>query len=117
MEGMAAMPEIVKFGKYRGRLVESLARDAGYVRWLCRQDFTREPWFREKNPELYAIIKAAADRQPAAVSRRQAPAVACHHGVAVTGNFRCLACARERAVEIAAFRRTVAESKTGDRWW
>jgi hypothetical protein len=42
---------IVRFGRYKGQPVEAMAADRGYCDWLLAQ-----PWFREKNGNLYTLI-------------------------------------------------------------
>jgi uncharacterized protein (DUF3820 family) len=43
--------EIVPFGKYKGKPVEALREDRGYLDWLMGQD-----WFRDTHPSLFQII-------------------------------------------------------------
>lgn len=39
------------FGKYKGKPVDVLAKDKGYLEWVLEQD-----WFKPKHPELYEVL-------------------------------------------------------------
>lgn len=43
--------QLIPFGKYAGKPVESLAADPQYVEWLVSQ-----PWFRERHVSLYNVV-------------------------------------------------------------
>ncbi len=40
------------FGKHRGHLLEEVARDRKYCRWLFK-----EPWFKRDYPDLYSCLR------------------------------------------------------------
>lgn len=42
---------IIPFGKYKGKPIETLATDKEYTQWLLAQS-----WFREKNINLYNVV-------------------------------------------------------------
>jgi hypothetical protein len=58
----------VPFGKYRGQPVEVLVDDVQYAGWLAAQ-----PWFREKYPNLHAIVadRAGLPQDPATTDPEQ----------------------------------------------
>jgi hypothetical protein len=43
---------LMLFGKHRGQPLDVMLRDTSYVSWLLRQ-----PWLREKHPQLDAFIR------------------------------------------------------------
>jgi hypothetical protein len=52
MEIVNATAGTFPFGKHRGHLLEEVARDRNYCRWLFDQ-----PRFRREHPDLYRVLK------------------------------------------------------------
>lgn len=43
---------MVPFGKYKGKTIDALAQDMGYIEWILEQD-----WVAQKHPDFWAALK------------------------------------------------------------